>query len=194
MLLYTIYNALLIQIADLSNPNKCIIGYVDNTTLLASGKNLCWSLVLLQKIHSCWLNSCRFWACSTHQTTGIDSMSSSNLHNWWPPIIPWGCPYCPCQSGTDRGATEGDLPQDLCPSIILSNNTPDNQCHASHCENPSQHTLNSTPPPGKIFEIQPCWCRENQTHTALPGWIPWLCKLNSWFKGSSHWNWQSRVQ
>ena len=40
MLLYTIYNASLICIADLSNPSKCIIGYVDNTTLLASGKNI----------------------------------------------------------------------------------------------------------------------------------------------------------
>ena len=40
MLLYAIYNTPLIQIADLSNPNKCIISYVDNTTLLASRKNL----------------------------------------------------------------------------------------------------------------------------------------------------------
>ena len=40
MLLYAIYNAPLICIADLSNPSKCIIGYVDDTTLLASGKNI----------------------------------------------------------------------------------------------------------------------------------------------------------
>ena len=40
MLLYAIYNAPLICIADSSNPSECIIGYVDNTTLLASRKNI----------------------------------------------------------------------------------------------------------------------------------------------------------
>ena len=40
MLLYAIYNALLIRTTDSSNPNECIIGYVDNTMVLASGKNL----------------------------------------------------------------------------------------------------------------------------------------------------------
>ena len=40
MLLYAIYNAPLIRIADSSNPSECIIGYVDDTTLLASGKNV----------------------------------------------------------------------------------------------------------------------------------------------------------
>ena len=40
MLLYAIYNAPLIRIADLSNPSECIIGYVDDTTLLASRKNI----------------------------------------------------------------------------------------------------------------------------------------------------------
>ena len=36
MLLYALYNAPLIQVADNNNPNECIIGYVDDTTLLAS--------------------------------------------------------------------------------------------------------------------------------------------------------------
>ena len=39
MLLYAIYNAPLIRIADPNNSNECIIGYVDDTTLLASGKD-----------------------------------------------------------------------------------------------------------------------------------------------------------
>ena len=40
MLLYAIYNAPLIWIADTNTPNECIIGYVDDTTLLAGGKDL----------------------------------------------------------------------------------------------------------------------------------------------------------
>ena len=39
MLLYAIYNAPLIRIADPNNPNKHIIGFVDDTTLLASGRD-----------------------------------------------------------------------------------------------------------------------------------------------------------
>jgi ribonuclease HI len=39
MLLYAIYNAPLIRIADTTNPNECVIGYVDDTTLMASGKD-----------------------------------------------------------------------------------------------------------------------------------------------------------
>jgi len=38
MLLYIIYNAPLINIMDPSNKKECIIGYIDNTTLLAQGK------------------------------------------------------------------------------------------------------------------------------------------------------------
>ena len=40
MLLYAIYNAPLIRIADPTNPRECVIGYVDDTTLLASGKDI----------------------------------------------------------------------------------------------------------------------------------------------------------
>lgn len=40
MLLYAIYNAPLICTKDDSNPNKRTIGFVDDTTLLASGKTL----------------------------------------------------------------------------------------------------------------------------------------------------------
>ena len=39
MLLYVIYNAPLINIADPDNPNECIVGFVDDTTLLARGKD-----------------------------------------------------------------------------------------------------------------------------------------------------------
>jgi len=38
MLLYILYNAPLINIADPNAKNKCIIGYIDDTTLLASSK------------------------------------------------------------------------------------------------------------------------------------------------------------
>ena len=38
MLLYIIYNAPLINIANPTNKDECIIGYIDDTTLLASGK------------------------------------------------------------------------------------------------------------------------------------------------------------
>ena len=39
MLLYAIYNAPLIRVATNENPNERIVGFVDDTTLLASGKN-----------------------------------------------------------------------------------------------------------------------------------------------------------
>ena len=39
MLLYAIYNAPLIRIATKDNANECIVGFVDDTTLLASGKD-----------------------------------------------------------------------------------------------------------------------------------------------------------
>ena len=39
MLLYTIYNAPLIRIADGNKPNERIVGFVDDTTLLASGRD-----------------------------------------------------------------------------------------------------------------------------------------------------------
>ena len=39
MLLYTIYNAPLIQVANKDKPNKQIVGFMDDTTLLASSKN-----------------------------------------------------------------------------------------------------------------------------------------------------------
>ena len=39
MLLYAIYNALLIRIADPNNPNERIVGFVDDATLLASGRD-----------------------------------------------------------------------------------------------------------------------------------------------------------
>ena len=39
MLLYTIYNAPLIRVADPNNPNERIVGFVDDTTLLASGRD-----------------------------------------------------------------------------------------------------------------------------------------------------------
>jgi len=39
MLLYAIYNAPLICIANNNNPNECIVGFVDDTTLLASSKD-----------------------------------------------------------------------------------------------------------------------------------------------------------
>jgi len=39
MLLYAIYNAPLIRVANKNNPNECIVGFVDDTTLLASGKD-----------------------------------------------------------------------------------------------------------------------------------------------------------
>lgn len=38
MLLYVIYNAPLIGVADHTNPNECIVGFVDDTTLLARGR------------------------------------------------------------------------------------------------------------------------------------------------------------
>ena len=40
MLLYTIYNAPLICSVDKHNPKEQIVGFVDNTTLLTSGKDL----------------------------------------------------------------------------------------------------------------------------------------------------------
>ena len=39
MPLYAIYNAPLIRIANHNNPNECIVGFVDDTTLLTSGKD-----------------------------------------------------------------------------------------------------------------------------------------------------------
>ena len=39
MPLYVIYNAPLINVADPDNPNECIVGFVDDTTLLACGKD-----------------------------------------------------------------------------------------------------------------------------------------------------------
>ena len=39
MLLYAIYNAPLIRIASNNDPNERIVGFVDDTTLLASGRN-----------------------------------------------------------------------------------------------------------------------------------------------------------
>ena len=39
MLLYAIYNAPLIRVATNDNPSERIVGFVDDTTLLASGKN-----------------------------------------------------------------------------------------------------------------------------------------------------------
>src|SRR5258708_11161807 len=39
MLLYIIYNTPLINITDSNNPNECIVGFVDDTTLLACGKD-----------------------------------------------------------------------------------------------------------------------------------------------------------
>jgi hypothetical protein len=38
MLLYIIYNAPLVNVANLKNKHECIVGFVDNTTLLARGK------------------------------------------------------------------------------------------------------------------------------------------------------------
>jgi hypothetical protein len=40
MLLYALYNTPLIHIADSNNPNECIVGFVNDTTLLASGDDL----------------------------------------------------------------------------------------------------------------------------------------------------------
>ncbi len=39
MLLYAIYNAPLIHIANNNNPNEHIVGFMDDTTLMASGKD-----------------------------------------------------------------------------------------------------------------------------------------------------------
>ena len=39
MLLYVIYNTPLLQVANPASPNECIVGFIDNTTLLARGKN-----------------------------------------------------------------------------------------------------------------------------------------------------------
>ena len=39
MLLYVIYNAPLLRVANPASPNECIVGFVDDTTLLARGKN-----------------------------------------------------------------------------------------------------------------------------------------------------------
>ncbi len=39
MLLYILYNAPLINVADPKKKEECIIGYIDNTTLLARGKD-----------------------------------------------------------------------------------------------------------------------------------------------------------
>lgn len=39
MLLYVIYNAPLISVADPNNTNECIVGFVDDTMLLACGKD-----------------------------------------------------------------------------------------------------------------------------------------------------------
>ena len=53
MLLYTIYNAPLIRIANPNNPNEHIIGFVDDTTLLASGKDFDKAHSIIKNMMEC---------------------------------------------------------------------------------------------------------------------------------------------
>ena len=53
MLLYTICNAPLICVANKDNPNEHIVGFMDNTTLLASGKNFNEAHDILKNMMEC---------------------------------------------------------------------------------------------------------------------------------------------